>query len=215
MGKTKVQKVELFSTKELNERGWSTSMIKKLLGDPDKIRYRWGYPMFLFNQERVRTAEAGPEFRVLHVAAVARSEQSLRVAERRAAEKEESDAEEEEEMIKYAKTVEIELYDIELDDVDSGHRKVNKIRHEASNYEYILDGLSGPGSREAYKIIKSRLLDLISKEYPDLRGDCDFQRETHEEKMDKEEEVRWYGREQAEEMREARNLSRRVKRLAA
>ena len=43
----------------------------------------------------------------------------------------------------------------------------------------------------------------------------DFQRETHEEKMDEEEEVRWYGREQAKEMREARNLSRRVKRLAA
>ena len=55
--------------------------------------------------------------------------------------------------------------------------KVNYIRHELSDYDEYLDELYKQiGKEEAYILLKNRILDEISKVYPNLKNECEKQK---------------------------------------
>jgi len=209
MGKTKKVAVAEFKTKELKARGWSASMITKLLGKPDRVRTLSRGVAHYFNQDRVKAAEAGPAFTKLHASAVARSEAAIKVAEARAAARQKEGAEVEAELLAQAHEVEIRIWPIELGPIQCPQSAVNRLRHEATNYDSILYSLGV--SREAYSLIKERVLDLIAEKYPVLREECDRQRAVHKERMEAGERAFSFLVEEMDDILRAR----RVGRLAA
>lgn len=58
---------------------------------------------------------------------------------------------------------------------------VNHIRHQLSNYERRLEQLFGKvGVREAYPVLKVKILDAIASSYPELSGECKRQSQEHD-----------------------------------
>ncbi|MEV1246717.1 hypothetical protein ACIBO2_27505 [Nonomuraea sp. NPDC050022] len=73
---------EYFQLAELRERGWSPTMIRKLLDPPDLLRpnplFRSASPMRLYETGRVVSAEQSESFAALRVRAAQQSEAAKR-----------------------------------------------------------------------------------------------------------------------------------------
>ena len=172
--------------RRLRERGWSRSMIRKLLDPPDRTERnpecRSAAPSKLYREERVGEAEAIEQFTRLRSAAARRATTSRTTAARRA-----------KDLIEWARTVRIEWREPPPDDataIEEGiaswearnHAKAsgvlwptmqrwarNYLRHECLQYEDVLTETTGrPGVDTAYEIIRKRCDDMIEERYPTL-----------------------------------------------
>ncbi|MEV5312268.1 hypothetical protein [Streptomyces sp. NPDC052610] len=76
-----------WSTARLRARGWTATMVRQLLGEPDLLRphplFRTARQIRLYRVERVLEAERGAEFRALAAAAARRGAAARTAALRR------------------------------------------------------------------------------------------------------------------------------------
>ena len=144
------------------KRGWTDTIISKLLGDPDRTapnpHYRSAHEMRLYLLERVMDAENSDEF-VKYVSDLKRKESAKKAVRTKI-----------NRIIQWAKTVKIE-YDFPNSNrlYGSEREKVNYLRHECTEYAYTLADMYGKTGKDiAYPIIKNRILAEIAKRYHDF-----------------------------------------------
>lgn len=182
----------------LKERGWTNSMVNKLLSAPllfQNPQYRRAAPMKKWWIEEVEAVEQTEEFqRLFKKAQVRKTAGSIAASKRKQAtldqiteitnnlqvhiwpenllEQETLAAKEEIEMQKGHYS---DVYNIQ--DNVLNRWKVNFVRHNLTNYEDVLNSLYGVvGKQEAYKILKYAVLDKIGESYPYLKEECQRQK---------------------------------------
>lgn len=194
---------KFITTSTLKSRGWTDSKIKNILGDPDKTapnpHYKKGSPMKLYKLSRVEGEESKKDwinwFEKSKNGRRNLSEKLKAVAERKR-----------KELFSYINSIEIEIKKIKEEDlyseacnhynklwesrgeydktacIDSDKNflnriSVNMLRHTYSIYEEKLADMFGEiGNRDAYFILKGRVLDEIGKLYPFLKNECEKQK---------------------------------------
>jgi len=184
------------SYSQIKARGWTDSMIKKLLGEHDTEKdnpyYRSGSPMKMYLFDRVFYAEKTEEFAIL------KEKSKKRVlAGKNAAEKKRQ------ELRDYINNLNIsipvypysELISLACDSYNDFNRQKanmkgdffinyvnensdesflarickNYLRHRCTNYERELDEMFGKiGRQEGHDLIQKKINDLIDKQYPDI-----------------------------------------------
>ena len=148
------------------KRDWTDTMIKKLLGSPDKTapnpHYRYAPEMKLYLLDRVVESEKSDDF-VKYVAHPKRKDAAKRAVDTKI-----------KNLIYWAQIVEIEYNFPDSNDLYGDDReKVNYLRHECTEYDYTLGNLYGKtGKNIAYPIIKNRILTEIGKCYPYLKNEA-------------------------------------------
>ena len=180
---------------ELRDRGWSSAMVRDLLGEEDQRRrnpwYRNAAPVRLWSWQRVLAAEATGDFAARREA-LARRQQAARDAARARAER----------LRHWAETVAITVdrmpvgvamaratesynrrhYDSDAagpwsDDAFLTRITVNFLRHESTPYDEEMASCRGlPGVRGAQAILRARVLTAIGQTYPVLAKECARQR---------------------------------------
>jgi len=184
---------------ELKARGWTDSMIKLLLGNPDdtvKDPYYGNDTIKLYLVKRVSKIENSAVFFRLMGMSVERREAMRKVARM-----------EEKEILKYIDSIEIKvekvdmkkikklaikeynIHQAEVDHVENmildekyldnaflSRIMVNYIRHNLTSYEDLLEELRGKeGKYEAYMKLKNKILEKIAEVYPELKEECNRQ----------------------------------------
>lgn len=185
---------DFYGAPQLKERGWTETMIRDLIGEPDAIRTnqarRSGPPVRLWLRRRVEEVEASTEFARRASRGKRRSESGKEAAVRQ------------DELIRrQVRSVPVRIPEFDDDELteracahynsrswefraspDSDRDfldriEVNYLRHERSDYEARLDSLFGQvGRRKAGAVVRNRILDAIADVYPHLDAECDRQR---------------------------------------
>lgn len=190
VGLAKAEEQRLWAVAQLKGRGWTRSMIDRLLGEPDELRanpcYRSAAPMRLYRAERVEAAEASAEYGAIKAVAARRSAASAAAAAKRA------DALMDE-AYEFEPTVPKMPIGTLVDRACEAYRTLqlergrdgwagpnhepqflaricgNYLRHERSEYEQRLYVQRGkPGVAEAYEIVRKAVDAEIARVYPDL-----------------------------------------------
>jgi hypothetical protein len=176
---------------ELRDRGWTPSMVRTFLADPDhaSIRRPSGTTAAAarWSLDRVLEAEQSAEFAA-----------ALQIAQERTARGRATVTKRKEPVIEWARTVPIALRRVSCAELESSvirwwntsmerqadsdalptdemmpRMKVNHLRHQCSNYERLLDRRAKePGVVEARWIIRERIYAAIAKAYPDLASEA-------------------------------------------
>ncbi|WP_236654244.1 hypothetical protein [Streptacidiphilus anmyonensis] len=189
------------SLADLRHRGWTPSMVAKLLGAPDLTvrnqRFRGAAPSRRYSAARVESAEASDAFAALASAASRRAACSRAASERR----------------RRAVLAEVEGLHIRvprlapeslthravahrnerdaqracrhgdrhpaparIDAAEPGALRrwqVNYLRHALTEYDTVLDGLHGTTGRAAAEhLLRRRVYEAIGAAYPHLSGEC-------------------------------------------
>lgn len=197
---TRSKKDVLLSRSQLKDRGWTESIIKKFLPEPDMVKknpiYSSAAPMKLYNIEKVKRVEKNIEFKRATEKSKIRSEKMTNIALL----KKNKLLEEIDKMEFSIKVIpvnmvlanSIESYNEfhEEMSMEYGHYnfkpvnanadsdfleriEVNYIRHNLTEYDRELEEMAGKiGVNEAVIKIKNRILDSIAKKYPELREQC-------------------------------------------
>lgn len=202
------QRDELLSATELRERGWTESMIKRILGDPDDTRpnprYKHaGHPMRFWSRARVDQIETTDEFR-----------ERAQQAKKRSAKAKETAARQAKTLAELVANIEVIVPEMPFDeliqqtiehynergtgnylgkrdwnpideDTDTDYlnrQAVNYLRHEHTQYEEEIEALSGKvGKNDALLELRVRVLEAIESTYPELYDECRRQIEVAEE----------------------------------
>ena len=187
-----------FTQAAVLNRGWTRTLIDQFLGEPDRTRvnmhYKSGPRVRLFDRERVERIEATPEFWAAAERAQPRREAAAKGVAIRAAR-----------TMAYAEGgPEIRVPDLDeatlirracdsynwynsdlgrdshaAADSDPEFLRrisVNYLRHEMTDYDARLGHVAGQvGVRDAYEVIKERVLEAIADAYPWLGSECQRQ----------------------------------------
>lgn len=180
----------------LKERGWTDTLIRRYLGEPDALKrnphYRSAAPVQLYILSRVEGAEATPEFQNASEKSRRRREGAKRAADTKRVN-----------LLGSLEAAEVEVPEMPRDrlvraacdhyndhqsargrwDFDSAtpdstptfieRITVNYLRHSLTDYEHLLGDLFGcVGREEGYILIKGRILDAIAAKHPWLAGEC-------------------------------------------
>lgn len=192
-------KKEFLNKKQLKERGWTESMIKKFLAKPDaekqNPKYRSAASMKLYKLERVQQVESSSEYQ----------QQSKQTASRKQAAQKAVTTK----LMKtweYLDTVDFQVpmisknqliqdacnhynnnqYDRDRSEYATAGKDseqtfldritVNYLRHCMSDYEYEINKITGKvGKDEGYLEIKRKILDAIAEQYTWLEKECNKQ----------------------------------------
>jgi len=181
----------------LKLRGWTDTLIKNFLGDPDRTaenrHYKSGPPVRLYKLSRVEAVESSDEFKQAHGKAQERSRRQKAVAQEQSKKLLQKVSE-------MPITVDLLPLDKVLDDAirhfnahpkrerdnrgaDKGSDQpfldrimVNHIRHNLTHYDKFLDEVERKtAAMDARELINQRIYDAIAQEYPDLGTECDRQ----------------------------------------
>lgn len=193
---------QMWSLKDLKERGWTDTLVKQFLKEPDATKpnpfYRKAAPMQLYSPSRVLEAEGQEEWQQAKARAARRSEAGKAVAARKAAV-----------LVERAEQMRITVHRLptetvieqaiasynahnweiawrhgdawepatERSDPDFLERiTVNYIRHHLTSYDSHLEQVVGQiGVHQAGKVIRRRIYDEIAKEYPEYAAECQRQ----------------------------------------
>lgn len=182
---------KLISVFAIKQRGWSDSMVKKFLGEADKLipnpHYKCAAPMRLYNEQRVIAVESSTEF-----ASYKAKYSSRKVSAEKALKTKRDKA------IAYAQSISVDVPVLEWDNVlycainayndfhdYMGHdydragewsdpqflARIcrNYLRHECTDYDDHLDKMYGlVGVQEAHDIIQKKINDRINELYPEI-----------------------------------------------
>lgn len=182
---------------ELKHRGWTESMIKKLLGQPDSTKknpyYKSAAPMCLYEVGRVNAAESTKEFKEYQDKKKTRSEASKKAIETKI-----------QKAMKFACDVEIKVPEMSFEKAvemacesyNDFHMEIsirngsdfilaepyksnedflfritkNFLQNECTEYDDLLSTMYGKtGIQEAHDILQKRVNDEIIRVYPQLR----------------------------------------------
>ena len=196
---TKEEYAKMINLTDLKERGWTNSMVEKLLPEPmlfPNPRYRSAAPMKRWWIEEVEAVEQTQEFQILFQKAAKRRASGYAVAAKRRVEtmnmvnnvienlqvqvlpknvleRETLGAKE------YWESQKSNFEGIyNVSDQVLVRWEVNFIRHNLTNYDYVLNNLVGlVGKAEAYDILKTAVLDKIGMTYPYLKTECERQKD--------------------------------------
>ena len=181
---------------KLKERGWTTALVKRFLGEPDELRanphFRSGPKMKLYNRQRVDEVEASEEYRDAQ-----ESRRGRQAAVQKSLDTKRRQIEE------YVARVKIEVPELSEDELirracdnynyhSSGNNEnwasptsdrefldricVNYLRHCLTKYETHLAEIAGKvGVRNAYLEIKTKVLEAIGETYDWLWVECSRQ----------------------------------------
>jgi hypothetical protein len=174
----------------LIERGWTRSMITKLLGEPDDLAdnpyYRSGAPTKLYAMARIEAAEASREFAAAAAKAAMRSERSQKAADVRR-----------ESLLRQVEAMEVKVVIVPAEELTQraciAYRKLwasrgkdrdaspgddpdfiaritmNYIRHKLTTYDYVLEQIAGQvGVQDAVDAIQRKVYAAIADAYPQL-----------------------------------------------
>ncbi len=178
----KSESAPTFTEVDLKGRGWSPSLIREVLGDPDRKvpnpHYGTGPKMKLWEQSRVIEAEASELFASYQ-------------RRRGAAEREKAAAQiERDELIARAESLVVEVISIPMDELmarspmDAGFGAlsdkatkdrwaVNFIRHELCTYDLTVTDLAEKiGARQAVTVVRGKVYQAIAAAYPKLAPEC-------------------------------------------
>lgn len=204
----RTEQPEYFTKKQLTERGWTESLIKRFLGNHDaerpNPRFRSSATMKLFQQERVIALEHSDDYQ----SAKEKTEKRRTAARNVAAGKRQQLLERieqtpiempnlsrqkllkkacrhyNERMRERQRRTDFDFKDATADsDQDFLCRiSVNFLRHELTPYEEHISSLYGRiGRQQAYLLLKCRILAAIAEKYPWLSQECDKQTSRAEE----------------------------------
>ena len=188
---------DLFSVPELKERGWTDTMIRTYLPEPDDHRknpmFSSASPMKMYLRERAEAVEGTDAFKDRLKKARERSERS-----RRAADRQRKELVAEVDAIKITVTPlsakealrnAIESYNDRVfyydrppatkhsDKLFLERITVNYLRHEQTRYDEHIHSLVGRvGKHEAYGLLKESVLDEIARVFPHLTEECGRQK---------------------------------------
>lgn len=196
----KVDKYVVSTT--LKARGWTAILTKQFLPEPDKLvpnpHYKSGPPMRLYSISRIEATEATEAF----IAALAKSRARAAAAEKGIATKQQKMREYIESLsfrvprLPYTILLKqacdnynerqadyfeaYERYDKDWqpatpssDLVFLDRIVVNYLRHSLTSYDLEIGNIAGKvGASDAYYYIKSLILAVIAKEYPNLAAEC-------------------------------------------
>lgn len=173
----------------LNRPGWTRTLVKKLLGEPDRIKKRYGGGTITFyQQERVEQVEKSEAFQQAQVGMAAR-----KAAARKAVETKTADTMElarttpiEVDVIENPTEAAIAAYNIRQlergidrmahQDADPAFLQritVNYIRHSLARYDDALYELfNRTGNTQAALVIRWRVLKAIAARYPQFSAEC-------------------------------------------
>jgi hypothetical protein len=192
----------LFTVRQLKQRGWTETQIKKFLGPPDASRpnpyYTSAAPMRLYAATRVEAMEACEDWRLAADRSLVRSEAGKTVAARKA-----------EELIEHAEQLPITFTRLPLDQLqeraitsyNAFHEEllwergldyekaaaqsdlaflsritVNYIRHSLTAYGKHLQEVAGRiGVSQAIGTIRRRVYAAIGATYPEYAEECQRQ----------------------------------------
>ncbi len=192
----------LFTMRQLKQRGWTETLVKKFLGPPDASRpnphYTSAAPMRLYAATRVEAMEACEDWRLAADRSQVRSEAGKAVAARKA-----------DELIEHAQQLPITVTRLPLDQLleraitsynafhqellwERGHDyekadaqsdpaflsriTVNYIRHSLTAYDKHLQEVAGRiGVSQAIGTIRRRVYAAICATYPEYAEECQRQ----------------------------------------
>lgn len=186
----------LLTLTTLRERGWTPALVRRFLGEPDKLApnpaYRSAAPMRLYAEARVLAAEGEETFRHAQAIAQARASAARKTAQRRARD-----------LLAAVERMEVEVVAVPL--VDARRRAirnynarllarerwdaepagedsdpafleritVNFIRHRLTDYDTALEEVAGRvGVEAAVAAIRRRVYEAIAAAYPELAEEC-------------------------------------------
>lgn len=183
---------EYLTVSQLKELGWTDGLIKKHLGDPDKLKrnpvYRSKAPMRLYDVQRVEETERLIDWQALEAKREKRKQAAQKAVETKR-----------EQLDRYLARVDIKVPKLRPDKLieracshyndrsrDGDHRAfrnsdvgflariaVNYLRHQLTEYEAHLSAIGGKvGAQDAYFAIKRKVLAAIADQYPWLEGEC-------------------------------------------
>lgn len=196
-GKPKtVERVEMLTKTSLKDRGWTDSLIRKFLGEPDVLRpnphYRSAPKMQLYKIDRVIDIEQNEAFKA-----------ALETARKRSEARKNSAIEQAERLREYIRNLNIEFpvwskQRLTQEACDHYNRlwrttekratpqssedflsriSVNFLRHGLTPYDMELYLMFGKiGSVEGRVLLKARVLECIAETYPFLEDECERQR---------------------------------------
>lgn len=182
---------------DLKARGWTDTLIRRFLPQPDDTRenphYRSGPPMRLYREARVEAVEKTPELKRALSAARPAKERAPKAVETKRAQVEAFLTSLQIEVPLLSEKVLVERAcrsynagrdlsrDLPLASPESGPKfldriVVNYLRHELTKYEEALREITGRVvAEDAYIEIKTRILDAIAEQYPELSAECSAQ----------------------------------------
>lgn len=182
---------EYLTVSQLKELGWTDGLIKKHLGDPDKLKrnpvYRSKAPMRLYDVQRVEETERLIDWQALEAKREKRKQAAQKAVETKR-----------EQLDRYVARVDIKVPKLRPDKLidracvhynnrargdeyarpnsDVGFLAritVNYLRHQLTEYEAHLSAIGGKvGARDAYVTIKRKVLAAIADQYPWLEEEC-------------------------------------------
>lgn len=201
----KAKRATIFSVAELKARGWSSTMIEKLMPEPDEVRdnpYVKSAPkMKFFFVATVKKIERRKSFQKLREKAATRSQNGHAVADRKRIA-----------LLETVNDLPIEVKVLPLDEVEAlgkeqwrSHKEnqgewvsgypgdidrltVNFIRHNLTKYDlHIFAVVNQVGKEDALLRLQERVFDAIASAYPDLEAECNRQ-------FFRKQEILWEGR---------------------
>jgi hypothetical protein len=208
-----MKEAEMLTTTALRERGWSSALIAKLLGEPDGFKrnphYRSAAPLRLYDAARVESAESSPEFVAKKTGTAARSASARKAAETKR-----------DTLLRQVEAMEVQVEIVPAEQLQHlairsyAERKaareraeeedyyycyvddsapaeflqriaVNFIRHNLTAYDRTLVQAAGRvGVVGANQIIRRKVDDAIAEAYPELAQECERQMLYRKEQMD-------------------------------
>ncbi|WP_120010490.1 hypothetical protein [Teichococcus vastitatis] len=180
----------LLSVPALRERGWTPSLLLRLLGEPDDLRgnpyYKNSAPMRLYAADRVEAAEQTPAFLAARKQAARRADYAKKGVETKRAALMRQAAE---------MTVDVEALPLPVvrrraltalgsrtEEGPSGSGfldriTVDYIHHALTTYDRQLEEVARRvGAQEAVRTIRRMVYAAIAAAYPRLAAECDRQR---------------------------------------
>lgn len=184
---------QMLTAAALTERGWTKTLVDRLLGQPDELKrnpiYRNAAPMRLYHIDRVQQVEASIEFITAKAAAAKRKSAAIYAAQMR--------------QIAVMTLIEMIPLPVKVLPLDKVRRSaieaynsrnlestigtdtpehvirrimVNFIRHSLAHYDELLASVTGfPGVDAVRQRIRVRTLEAIAKAYPGLASECERQ----------------------------------------
>lgn len=179
-----------YSQTQLLARGWTRTMIDRLLGPPDAIDRRCGEQRFCFVPQRVHAAESTEEFlerkrraqlrnHAMQAAIAARRKTAVAAASNvvLSVPRMTSSALTHRAIRAYNRTTERRRATTTSDRTFLAYITVHWLCHQVPEYARAIAATKGQVGRwEAYYRLRSRLLEAIAAAYPHLAEECSFQR---------------------------------------
>jgi len=199
------EKVREYKLSDIKDRGWTDTMVKKLLPEPrlqTNPVYKTAPPMKLWKAELIEAVEQTDEFKELFAKAEKRRASSdkafdtkyddlMKIVEKKIKnikirKIDDSD------LIEYALNMKdeefrrrnIDYAGLSREDIDEHIDRwvVNVIRHELSNYDRELETMKGKvGISDAYYKYRNAVLDEIAKIYPKYAEECERLKDSEDE----------------------------------